>query len=521
MRRGGIKFERNMGGEGTRRLKAGRDPISRLREGGGFLGLRPPAGAGPARRWGRPIPDPAGVLPRRPATVPKSLETYSKESDFGRTIRIAGPRGMDYPSRRMDRSTPKQRWRAVRRRDPSFDGSFVFAVLSTGIYCRPSCPARRPRPKQVRFFRTPQDAEQEGFRACKRCGSTPKPGPVIRTCQILSRHLETQLTWRAISEKVGLSPAHLHRIFKGSLGVTPLEYLRILRFERFRDEATSGLPVTGALNGAGFGSSSRLYERAGRHLGMTPGAFARKGAGMTIVYDLIRCPLGLALVAATPRGICAVDFGNSVSRLVKGLKERFSQGILRRDPKVLRFALSRLRRIFDRRSLEPHLPLDIQATAFQAQVWAQVRSIPCGGTRSYRQIARQIGRPTAARAVARACASNPVALLIPCHRVTAADGGMAGYRWGPQTQNIPAGLRTRDPLQEGTPPLSCDREVWRIEPLEFCAARQKKRLGAAPGQPPSFVLTNVYLNLRENYSGRPRYSSCERRKSKHTREKLL
>lgn len=322
------------------------------------------------------------------------------------------------------------RWAAVQRRDASRDGSFVYAVRSTGIYCRPSCPSRRPGFRQVSFFVRPADAEREGYRACRRCGGRPDPGALRRACAYIAGHLEERTTLAAIARPLGLSPGHLQRQFRRALGVSPAEYARVLRFERFRAGAAGLRTLTDAMLRAGFGSSSRLYERARANLGMTPRAYARKGEGLMIVYDLVRSPLGPALIAATPDGICAVDLGDSPRALLRNLKARFSSATLRRDPALLRAARERLRRLIEGAAGEVHLPFDVRATAFQARVWTQLRAIPRGSTRSYGEIARRLGRPTAARAVARACASNPLAVLVPCHRAVGAGGKPTGYRWG-------------------------------------------------------------------------------------------
>jgi AraC family transcriptional regulator of adaptative response/methylated-DNA-[protein]-cysteine methyltransferase len=322
------------------------------------------------------------------------------------------------------------RWAAVQRRDASRDGSFVYAVRSTGIYCRPSCPSRRPGLRQVRFFRSPPEAEREGFRACRRCGGRPDAGVLRRACAFIADHPEAGPTLAEIARPLGLSAGHLQRLFRRALGVTPAEYARVLRFERFRAGAAGGRRLTDAMLRAGFGSSSRLYERARANLGMTPRTVFRKGEGMVIVYDLVRSPMGPALIAATPDGICAVDLGDSARGLLRNLKARYSAATLRRDPSLLRAARERLRRLIEGGAEEALLPLDVRATAFQARVWTQLRAIPRGSTRSYGEIARRLGRPTAARAVARACASNRLAVLVPCHRAVGAGGRLTGYRWG-------------------------------------------------------------------------------------------
>lgn len=323
----------------------------------------------------------------------------------------------------------KRWWTAVERRDPAYDGTFVFAVASTGIYCRPSCPARRPLEKNVRFFSTPRAAEREGFRACRRCrpasGVRPSVDLAARACALLSRQDGTRMTLGELSRRLDVSPHHLQRTFTRAVGVSPKEYLDVLRFERFRSGATDG--VSPSLYRAGFGSPSRLYERSRSRLGMSPATLRKGGIAMDITYDLVDCPLGRALVAATPAGICAVSFGERDRELAADLRARYPRASLRRDARLLRRVSGRLRRLFEGAA---DLPLDVRATAFQARVWRELRAIPAGSTRSYGEIARRIGRPGSARAVGRACASNPVALLIPCHRAVGRGGALTGYRWG-------------------------------------------------------------------------------------------
>jgi AraC family transcriptional regulator of adaptative response/methylated-DNA-[protein]-cysteine methyltransferase len=233
-----------------------------------------------------------------------------------------------------------------------------------------------------------------------------------------------------MARSLSVSPFHLQRMFKRALGISPREYLGVLRFERFKGRTADGAGVAAALHTAGFGSPSRLYERSGSRLGMTPATLGKGGAGMSIVYTLMGSPLGRVLLAATPVGLCAVEIGDSDRVLVRRLHARYPRARILRKPGLLRAAALELRRIFQGKIPDPSLPLDVRATAFQARVWRVLRSIPPGRTRSYGQIARRIGRPGSARAVARACASNPVALVIPCHRAIAATGGLAGYRWG-------------------------------------------------------------------------------------------
>lgn len=328
-----------------------------------------------------------------------------------------------------------RRWRAVLDRDSRADGSFVFAVRTTGVYCRPGCPARRPRRENVLFFPGPSEAEREGYRACRRCG--PSGRNLLLACELLAN----SASLAQVARRTGFGPAAFRRAFRRSLGVTPAEYVRELRFERFRARASSG--VTPALLHAGFGSPSRLYESARARLGMTPATYSKEGAGMDIAYDLVKSPLGWALVAATPLGICAVSLGDSARPLEAELRRRFPRARIRREPALLRFARARLLGLLEGSARDPLLPLDVRATAFQARVWTSLRSIPCGRTRTYADLARSVGRPGAVRAVARACASNPVALVIPCHRVVGSDGALRGYRWGVRRKKALLALERR------------------------------------------------------------------------------
>lgn len=336
--------------------------------------------------------------------------------------------------------TMKRWWTAVARRNPEMDGAFVFAVVSTGIYCRPSCPARRPLKKNVRFFTTPRAAEREGYRACRRCrpasGARPAVDLAARACAILSRR---EATLEDLSRRLRVSPHHLQRTFTRAVGVSPKEYQSVLRFERFRSGGPGG--VSPALYRAGFGSPSRLYERSRSRLGMTPAVYCKGGVGMDICYDIVDCPLGRALLAATPGGICAVAFGDGDRALTADLRARFPRATIRRDSRLLRRAGGLLRRVFA--GAAPDLPLDVRATAFQARVWRELQAIPAGATRTYGEIARRMGRPGSARAVGRACASNPVALLIPCHRAVGGGGALTGYRWGTERKKALLAMERR------------------------------------------------------------------------------
>lgn len=328
----------------------------------------------------------------------------------------------------------RRRWRAVLARDRSADGTFVFAVRSTGVYCRPSCPARRPLRERVAFFEAPRHAEQAGFRACRRCRPTEHPGGdaalVERACRYIETHLDEPLRLQALGIAVGARPHAVRRVFARILGITPRQYVDACRLNAVRARLRAREAVTSALYEAGYGSSSRLYERASGHLGMTPGAYRRGARGLRVRYAVAPSPLGRLLVGATERGVCAICLGDTDGPLVAALRAEMPGARLERDEAGLgpwvRTVLAYLRG----RRPDVTLPLDIQATAFQRKVWDALRAIPAGATRSYGEIARTIGRPAAVRAVARACATNPVALAIPCHRVVRGDGALGGYRWG-------------------------------------------------------------------------------------------
>lgn len=333
----------------------------------------------------------------------------------------------------------EDRWKAIRTRDHLYDGAFVFAVRSTGIYCRPSCPSRRPRPEQVVFFAAPDAAEREGFRPCRRC--KPRTGArhaQAELAQRLCRLIETRvaadpdepLTLASLGAEIGMNPHHLERVFKRAMGITPRQYADAHRLLRLKTQLKKGDNVTTALYEAGYGSSSRLYERAPVHLGMTPATYRRGGRGMRICYTIVPCPLGRLLVAATEKGVSAVYLGDHDRSLEAALAKEYPAAQIFRDRNGLQEWVSALLRHL--RGQEPHLqlPLDVQATAFQRRVWEELKRIPYGSTRSYSEIAHAIGRPSATRAVARACATNPVSIVVPCHRVVRGDGNLAGYRWG-------------------------------------------------------------------------------------------
>jgi AraC family transcriptional regulator of adaptative response/methylated-DNA-[protein]-cysteine methyltransferase len=326
-------------------------------------------------------------------------------------------------------------WDAVAAHDSRMDGVFLYAVRTTGVYCKPSCPSRRPLAKNVVFFRTREAARRAGFRACKRCKpdapstSNPNADLVEKVCRYIDAHPDGPATLEALSRAIGLSPFHLQRTFKALTGITPRAYADSRRLQALKAGLRDGHSVTRSLYDAGYGSSSRLYEGASSKLGMTPARYGKQGSGVAIHYAIAKTPIGRMLLAATSQGICSVQFGESEGMLESELRREYPRAEIARSDKGLakwvRAIQGRIRGE-DRKAL----PLDIQATAFQRLVWEQLRAIPYGDTRSYSEIAKKIGRPKAARAVARACASNPVAVAIPCHRVVRENGDPGGYRWG-------------------------------------------------------------------------------------------
>ncbi len=328
-------------------------------------------------------------------------------------------------------------WQAVLNRDASADGTFVFAVRSTGIYCKPSCPARRPRREHVVFFALPVVAEQAGFRSCLRCkpheassngASTAHVELVMQLCAYIDEHVDEPLTLATLAAQVHMSPYHLQRVFKNVMRVTPRQYAETQRQGKLKAQLKEGESVTTALYDVGYSSSSRLYENSS--LGMTPTTYSQGGRGMHIRYGIVDCPLGRLLVAATERGVCAVSLGSVDSELKTALMKEYPNAEVRQDETELTEIVAALLRHLQGELPHLDLPLDVQATAFQRRVWEELRSIPYGTTRSYSEIAQALGDAHKARAVARACATNPVSLVIPCHRVVREDGSLGGYRWG-------------------------------------------------------------------------------------------
>jgi len=333
--------------------------------------------------------------------------------------------------------TTEQKWQIVLSRSPEQDGSLYYAVRTTGVYCRPSCPSRRPRRESVEFFANPGEAEQAGYRPCRRC----RPTEIAASKQAveaarraidesISDSVEDPLTLAELAARVGLSPFHLQRIFKRTLGVSPRQYQEAERLRRFKQEVRQGRSVTDAVYEAGFGSSSRIYEKASRTLGMTPGQYRRRGQGMTIDFCVFPAPFGIVLLAATDRGLCCLRLGDDAAELERELRSEFAGADLRDQAAALTPYRQALQNWLEGAPDGLRLPLDLDATAFQRKIWTLLQQIPRGETRTYQQVAEASGDARAVRAVAHACASNPVALVIPCHRVVRKDGGLAGYRWG-------------------------------------------------------------------------------------------
>ena len=351
-------------------------------------------------------------------------------------------------------SFPGRQWQQVLARDSAADGQFFYAVQSTGIYCRPSCPSRRPTRRNVRFFPTAAAAEQAGFRACKRCRpelATPRPDPqaaiIAAASEYLAQHATERTRLADLARATGVGRLTLLRGFRRVLGVSPGEFARAQRVARFKDTLRPAKPpaaslikpaakrITDAIYEAGFGSSSRLYESSNDSLGMTPRTLRAGGAGLRIRYTTAPSSLGRMLAAATDAGVCAILFGRNDAELLADLRQRFDKAQLVSAKgntgwlaEALAFVLSQT----TEHPLAATFPLDIRATAFQQRVWQALQQVPRGQTRSYSALARELGKPTAARAVAAACAANPVALAVPCHRAVGADGSLTGYRWGLQ-----------------------------------------------------------------------------------------
>jgi AraC family transcriptional regulator of adaptative response/methylated-DNA-[protein]-cysteine methyltransferase len=338
---------------------------------------------------------------------------------------------------RRDFDSNDARWRAVASRDPAADGAFVFAVRTTGVYCRPSCTSRAARRENVRFFASCDDAERAGFRACRRCvprraqRASPLDAAVAHACRAIAR-ADRAPPLAALARDTGYSASHLHRAFRRKTGMTPRAYAEAQRIARLRGELDAGEPVGSAIAGAGFASPSRVYARGRAALGMTPREYRRRGETRDIRYAVASTSLGTLLVAATDDGVCAIDIGSSRRALEQALRKRFDAA--RRvdaDPRLAAH-VAKIVAYLEEPARALDLPLDLRGTAFQHRVWQALQAIPAGRRTTYTDVARAVGAPGSVRAVARAIASNPVALVVPCHRVVRKDGSLCGYRWGVQ-----------------------------------------------------------------------------------------
>ena len=331
-------------------------------------------------------------------------------------------------------------WQATQARDRRAAGTFIIAVKTTGIYCRPGCPSRTPKRENVDFYPTPEAARLAGFRACKRCDpDTAKPtDPHVETARRVCALIETALDegldgtpgLADLGAALGVSPHHLQKSFKRVMGLSPSGYADALRLARLKDRLKAGEAVTGAVYEAGYGASSRVYERAPGELGMTPASYAKGGAGAAMAFAVADSPLGLLLVAATTRGVAFIALGDDARALEAELRAEYPRATMRRDDAVLGAWTDAVVAHLSGRMPPLELPLDVRWTAFQRRVWEELTRIPAGETRSYSEIAQHLGLPKGQRAVGRACANNPVAIAIPCHRAIREDGGLGGYRWG-------------------------------------------------------------------------------------------
>ena len=333
-------------------------------------------------------------------------------------------------------ATDEARWGAVVGRDAQADGQFFFAVATTGVYCYPSCSARRPRRENVAFYPARALAEAHGYRPCRRCRSDLRP-PGLRQAELVAGacralHAAGEPSLRELADAAGMSPHHFQRVFKRSTGLTPKQYARAQRDARMREQLAAGDSVTDAIYAAGYGSGSRFYERADEVLGMGARAYARGGLQQRVRFCVSDCWLGKVLVAATSVGVCAIFFGSEAAQLEADLRQRLPNAELQAADEDSEFAhwVTQVLEFVEAPRGEFPLPLDIAGTAFQQRVWAALREVPSGGTASYTQIASAIGQPSATRAVAGACGANPVAVAVPCHRIVRQDGKLSGYRWG-------------------------------------------------------------------------------------------
>jgi len=334
-----------------------------------------------------------------------------------------------------DFRTEAQRWQAVIQRNVQADNKFVYAVTTTLVYCRPTCSSRKPNRKNVCFFDNWQVAEQNGFRPCKRCNpqlsstSNAKVEIIIQACKMIEK-AELEPSLNELADDVGLSPSHFHRIFKKILGITPKQYAIENRLNRMRENLPKSSTITNAVYESGYESSSRFYERATERLGMKPSVYKKGGKGKKIYYAIVPVSLGWVLIAATEKGICRIEFSDTPETLTDSIKAIFPEAELQENSPEFKIFVEKTVKFLEKPNIGMSLPLDIQGTAFQIRVWTELQKIPLGSTVNYGEIAKQIGKPKAARAVAQACAANKIAIAIPCHRVVRSDGDLGGYRWG-------------------------------------------------------------------------------------------
>jgi len=326
------------------------------------------------------------------------------------------------------------RWQAIKRRDRAAAGDFVYGVSTTGVYCRPSCPARLPKVENIRFFSCKEEAERAGFRPCKRCRPNEAPleqrqaDSVAAACKLIEEAEEAP-DFDAIAKAAGMSRHHFHRVFKEVMKMTPGAYARALRERRAVENLSSGSNVTEAIYDAGYSSSSRFYENFASKLGMAPSVLAKGGAGEIVHFAIGECSLGPILVAATAKGVCAIEFGDHPEGLLRSFQDRFPNAELRGGDADFERLVTRVVSSVETGG-KVDLPLDVRGTAFQHRVWQALTEIPRGKTATYAEVAQSIGQPSAVRAVANACANNRLAVAIPCHRVVRTDGSLSGYRWG-------------------------------------------------------------------------------------------
>jgi len=355
------------------------------------------------------------------------------------------------------------RWTAIARRDPRADGTFFYSVATTGVYCRPSCGARRANPRNVRFHSTVADAERAGFRPCLRCRpdqpslAERQAATIARICRTLGRADRTP-SLATLARSADLSPSRFHRVFRAVTGVTPRAYAAAHRAKRVRSELEKkGKTVTDAIYDAGFSSGGRFYEVSDQLLGMTPTRYRDGGAGTEMRFAVGECSLGSILVAQSAKGVCAIFLGDDPNALVQELQDRFPRATLRGGDASFERTVAKVIGCVEQPGLGLDLPLDVRGTAFQQRVWQALREIPLGSTASYAEIATRIGAPTGSRAVAQACGANPLAVAIPCHRVVRSDGSLSGYRWGVE--------RKRRLLENERALMAWDRRPAAVDPL--------------------------------------------------------